>query len=294
MPKPARTFLEMDELVALIEAAEAQDSATTVVVPVGDSTRDRVARRAAAGRRPSDIAAELGLAKATVSFHLKNLDIDATPYVGRGVIVEMLGRSGVRVSELCDLQLGDVRSATTAPFPDHGRQDRRRRPRGRDDARPRRAFRASTFARIKAAGRPSGPDAYVFPNVRGGRMTRQRVGKIVREAAAAATDRLERHGLPPLPDHDAAHDAPHLHLDRAARQQLRREVGHEPGRTRRLEDDDSTSTPSSSSASSAPMGSPSTSSLRTRKRQPADAESGHVWDTRPRRARFEGEHRGGQ
>jgi hypothetical protein len=42
-PKPPRTFLEMDELVAVIEAAEAHDQSPTVVVPIGDSTRDRVA-----------------------------------------------------------------------------------------------------------------------------------------------------------------------------------------------------------------------------------------------------------
>jgi len=38
--------------------------------------------------------------------------------------------------------------------------------------------------------------------------------------------------------YDAALPAPHLHLDRAAGQPLRRQVGHEPGRPRRLEDDD--------------------------------------------------------
>jgi hypothetical protein len=104
-PKPARTLLEMDELVALIGAAEAQEHAPTVMVPIeGDRTRDRVAKLAAAGRRPSDIATELGLAKATVSFHLKNLGASGSPCVGRGVVVEMLGRSGLRVSELCDLK----------------------------------------------------------------------------------------------------------------------------------------------------------------------------------------------
>ena len=200
VPKPARTFLEMDELVAVIEAAEAQDRASTVVLPIaGDgSTRDRVARLAADGRRPSDIATELGLAKATVSFHLKNLDVSTDPYVGRGVIIEMLGRSGVRVSELCDLLLGDVRL--------HEGWFRIR------DAKTEAGIRevqmtpdlverfAKHVARIGTVGHPTGPDAYAFPNVRGGRMSRQRVGKIVNDAAAEATQRMERQGLPPLPN----------------------------------------------------------------------------------------------
>jgi integrase len=80
VPKPERTFLEMDELVAVMEAAEAQDRSLSVVVPLeGDRTRDRVARLAAAGRRPSGIAAELGISKATVSFHLANLGAPGDP-----------------------------------------------------------------------------------------------------------------------------------------------------------------------------------------------------------------------
>jgi site-specific recombinase XerC len=225
----------MDELVALIEAAETHDTTPSVVPIEGNTTRDRVARLIAQGRRPNDIAAELGLAKATISFHLKNLGVDASPCVGRGVIVETPGRSGVRVSELCDLRLGDIRlhegwfrirDAKTAAgvrevqmTPDLVERFRRH------------------VARINAAGHPTGPDAYAFPNVRGGRMSRQRVGKIVAEAAAEATRRIEQHGLPPRPNVTHAHAAPHVHQHRPARQRLRREVGHEPGRPRRLEDD---------------------------------------------------------
>jgi DNA-binding CsgD family transcriptional regulator len=112
VPKPPRTFLEMDELAALLEAAENQDRSPLLVVPVGEMhrTRDRVARLAAAGKRPSAIAAELGLAKSTVTHHLRNLGAaNARPYLGRRAIVEMLGWSGVRVSELCDVRMRDVR-----------------------------------------------------------------------------------------------------------------------------------------------------------------------------------------
>ena len=70
----------------------------------------REVRLTAAGARPGDIASELGLAKSTVAFHLRNLGAgNPRPYGGRCAIVETLGRSGVRASELCDLRLGDVR-----------------------------------------------------------------------------------------------------------------------------------------------------------------------------------------
>ena len=59
--------------------------------------------------RPTAIAEQLGLAKATVSFHLKNLGASGGPYIGSGMVIEMLGRSGLRVSELCDLKLGEIR-----------------------------------------------------------------------------------------------------------------------------------------------------------------------------------------
>ena len=44
------------------------------------------------------------------------------------------------------------------------------------------------------------PDDYLVPNSRGGRMDRQRVGKIVKEAASAASERLQARGMPPLPN----------------------------------------------------------------------------------------------
>ena len=91
VPKPARTFLEMDELAALLQAAEDQDRSPLLVVPIGPTsrTRDRVARLAAAGKRPSAIAQELGLAKSTVTHHLRALGAaNASPYAGRRAIVE--------------------------------------------------------------------------------------------------------------------------------------------------------------------------------------------------------------
>jgi integrase len=54
--------------------------------------------------------------------------------------------------------------------------------------------------RLRRAGLPTGPDDYLFPNVRGGRMSRQRVTEIVHEAAELAAERFVGRGLPPLPN----------------------------------------------------------------------------------------------
>jgi integrase len=202
VPKPRRTFLELDELAALIDAAATQD---TIPQPqglrAGDSTRAKVARLIAAGRSPATIAADLGLATSTVSHHLRKLGIDDyQAYTGRRVVIEILGRSGVRASELCDLRLRDVRLHD----PDGARFQIR-------DAKTEAGVREVQMTpdlveafvehldRLRRAGQPTGPDDYAIPNRVGGRLTRQRVGKIVAEAAALATVRQQARGLPPLP-----------------------------------------------------------------------------------------------
>ena len=140
--KPTRSFLELDELAALLDAASTQDALPSFPAEVlaRDGTRAQVARRIAAGHRPSDIATELGLTKATISFHLTQLGATAPiGYLGRRAVIEVLGRSGVRASELCDLRIRDVRlhdpgrRALSHPR----RQERRRDPGSADDARPR-------------------------------------------------------------------------------------------------------------------------------------------------------------
>jgi integrase len=110
VPKPERTFLEMDELALLLEAAGVQD------LPVwegglGAGPRAReVARLLGEGYSPSRIAKRLGMAPSTVSCHLSRLGVKGVRgYAGRRVAAEILARSGVRVSELCDLRIGQVR-----------------------------------------------------------------------------------------------------------------------------------------------------------------------------------------
>jgi len=79
VPTPTRSFLEMDELVALTDAAAEQD--TELIGPLGSkpqpgTTAGNVAEGLEAGMRPAAIAADLGLAKSTVSYHVRRLGIE--------------------------------------------------------------------------------------------------------------------------------------------------------------------------------------------------------------------------
>jgi integrase len=208
VPKPSRSFLELDELAALIHAAATEDALPAIpsTEMAGDGSRARVARRLAAGHRTGDIANELGLSNATVSFHATRLGATGGGvYQGRRAAVEILARCGVRASELCDLRFRDVRLHD----PDGARFHIR-------CAKTSAGIRevqmtpdlAETFIehldRLQRAGQPTGPDDYAVPNMRGGRMSRQRVAKIVGDAATLATTQSQARGLPPLP-----HVTPH-------------------------------------------------------------------------------------
>ena len=203
-PKPSRTFLEMDELAAFLDAAAVQDleaaeRASSSTARSG--TALRVADAVSSGYRAAEIAAQLGLAKSTVSYHLARLDGRvARAYVGRRAICETLGRSGVRVSELCDLRVGHVRLHD----PDGARF---RIPDAKTEAGMREVQMspdlvgvfAAHFEQLRRNGRALGSDDFAFQNVRGGRLARQRVAAIVGEAARLASSELEARGLPPLP-----------------------------------------------------------------------------------------------
>ncbi len=134
VPKPNRTFLEMDELTLLLQAAGEQDMPLHDAEPQGKLglTTLWVARLVEKSYQPTQIARRLGLAPGTVSFHLRRLGVRVgRGYIGRRVAVEILARSGVRVSELCDLRsarsaftaptVGALRSSTQRPRPGYGR-----------------------------------------------------------------------------------------------------------------------------------------------------------------------------
>jgi integrase len=208
VPKPKRTFLEMDELACLLDAAAAQDrplGPTATPAKLGP-TAALVAHLLSQGTQPKQIAKELGLAKSTVSFHMRRLGANVgRGYIGRRIVVEILGRSGVRASELCDLRIGQVRlhdpDGTRFRIPDSKTETGIREVQMSPDL-----VEAAIehIDRLRRIGAPTGPEDYLVPNLNGTRLSRQRVAEIVSEAAKQTSEYLTAKGLPPLP-----HTTPH-------------------------------------------------------------------------------------
>jgi integrase len=201
VPKPSRTFLEQDELAALLDAAGALDRQTVQHPAAPAGTARDVAALAARGKRPAEIAEALGRSRATISYHLRRLGIEpAGAYLGHRALCATLGYAGPRVSEMCDLRIGQLRlhDANGARFhiPDA------KTPTGVRTVEISPALveiLIDHLDRLRRAGLPTSPDAYVFPNTRGRRIDRGRAGEIIRAAATAATEQVQQHGLPPLP-----------------------------------------------------------------------------------------------
>jgi len=166
----------------------------------------RVARLVEKSYQPTQIARRLGLAPGTVSFHLRRLGVRVgRGYAGRKVAVEILARSGVRVSELCDLRVGQIR----LHGPDGGRfavVDSKTEAGIREvQMTPElAAVLGEHLKRLRRVGAPSGPDAFLVQNVRGGRIDPGRVTAILAKASARASEQQLARGLPPLP-----HTTPH-------------------------------------------------------------------------------------
>jgi integrase len=211
VPKPKRTFLEMDELVVTEDAAAEQDpnlerfALAAQAAPAG-STAGAVALRLSEGKRQKLIASELGLCPGTIHFHVRSLGaMRVGIYVGRKALVCTLGRSGVRNSELSGIQIGHLRV--------HDLHNARVDIPGSKTETGIRNVEISPYLaevliehidRLRKAGFDTGPTAPLFPNERGKRMSRKRVGVIVHEAAVLATEKMRERGLPPL-----AHITPH-------------------------------------------------------------------------------------
>jgi integrase len=210
VPKPRRSILENDELAVLLDCAAEQDQpaeglAALVTAKLGRTAQLVVRAVERGARSPSEIAAQLGRSKATISYHLTKLGLRLQPYIGRRVVCEILGRSGVRVGELQELRIGQVR----VHDPDGARLDI---PDAKTEAGVRKVELSPELVEavvehidmLRRLGFPTGPSAYLVPNERGGRISQKKLRRIVREAALAASDYMVARGLPPLP-----HTTPH-------------------------------------------------------------------------------------
>ncbi len=204
VPKPKRTFLESDELAALIDAAAEQDiSLTAPVAPIElGLTAAQVAHLHAQGKSPKQIAKQLELAKSTVSYHLSKLGLKVgRGYIGRRVIVEILGYCGPRVSELCHIKIGHVRlhdpKGARFRIPDSKTETGIREVQISSDLLE---TIVEHLDRLRRMGAPTGPDDYLIPNLHGNRMDNGRIEQIVHEAAELASKKLAKKGLPPLPN----------------------------------------------------------------------------------------------
>jgi len=174
-----------------------------------------------------------------VNYHARRLGVDGPAYyVGRAFVVRVLGYSGVRNSELCDRRIRHVRlhdpGGARFHVPDSKTETGIRIVEMSPDLAE--AF-VDHLDRLRRAGNRTEPDDYVVQNVRGGRMSRQRVAKIVREGSTLATEKRSARGLPPLP-RTTPHTLRRTYISIALlARRFDVKVGHEPGRPRRLQDD---------------------------------------------------------
>jgi integrase len=160
----------------------------------------KVAGMLTRGMSQDAIATALNRSRATINWHARRMSVTGERYDGRAFIARVLGYSGVRNSELCDLRIRHVRL--------HGKDGARF---NIPDAKTETGIRvvemspdlAEAFVahldRLRRAGQPVGLDDYLVRNRRGGRISRQRIAEIIREAALLANETRERQGLPPLP-----------------------------------------------------------------------------------------------
>jgi integrase len=210
VPKPRRTFLEIDELARLEDIARAQDpplalfKQAALAAPPG-STRAAVALAASEGKGQAAIVRQLGLSQGTVSYHLKRLRFGSLKYVGPwgGCLhPRLLGRACQRAVQPDDRPPASASLRAGALLIADAKTDAGIREVEMSPALVKVIL--GHLDRLRRHGRATGPENYLFQNDKGGRMNPHAVGKILNEATVAASESLCSQGLPALP-----HTTPH-------------------------------------------------------------------------------------
>jgi integrase len=188
--KPLRTFLEIDEFQALLDAAGELDAQR-----VGN-TRGRVHALKADGRTVAEIARALGLTSQSVCYHLGR----PTPQRlgGRRAIIAALGLGGFRISELRELRgwhvdLARARFKLTDSKTEKGVREVEMTLFLRD-------VLLEYVQEPRSGGLPTGPNDHFFGGATGARRSDQRIRSGVLGASlAAANGHRVRQGLAELP-----------------------------------------------------------------------------------------------
>ena len=188
--KPVRSFLEVDEFQALLDAAGYLD--THPASDIGTQVRELKAR----GRTVTQIAQRLKRSVPTVCYHLARSE--PTQLGGRRAIIAALGLGGFRISELCDLlvwqvDLARARFKVTDAKTEKGIREVEMTLYLRDVLLEYAAQRA-------AAGAPGGPNNHFFGGASGLRRSVARVRSGVLELSVQRADEQRRlAGLAELP-----------------------------------------------------------------------------------------------
>lgn len=200
---PIRPALELDELASLLDAAAALDRETRRTVDRSDlglTTRlvEHLLRR---GRRPAQIAAELKVARSTVSWHLQRLGVvPGQGYVARRIVCELLGRAGLRAAEVCELKIADIRLQSSGDPLLRVRDAKT--PAGVRDVLMSPDLVDAVVEHLhllREARLPTAPEAYLVPSTTGSRMSTRRVRAIVADAVLRANIDREAVGVATLP-----------------------------------------------------------------------------------------------
>lgn len=203
VPRPRRPFLELDELADLLNAAADLDQAVSVPCATGPegAMRRAVREKTSVGMRPSAIAAQLGLSKSAVSWHLSQLHSSAPPaYSAHVVVCELLARTGLRVGEMRALRISDVLLDSTTGA--HLRINRSKTDAGVRDVQlsPQLvAILTEHICRLRISGLPHTGSAFLLPNSKGGKITARRVRVLLAAAIARANEHRVRRARPALP-----------------------------------------------------------------------------------------------